>query len=40
MNQYEKAEPLLIEAIRIKKNVLGEYHSSYLRSLSNLAELF
>ncbi|MBK6877860.1 MAG: tetratricopeptide repeat protein [Ignavibacteria bacterium] len=37
---YEKAELLFVEALRIRKDVLGENHPYYSTSLNNLALLY
>ena len=40
MGSYEKALPLLQQALQINKEVLGEKHPDYARSLNNLAVLY
>jgi len=40
MGNYAKAEPLYIEAMNIRKEVLGDKHPSYATSLNNLALLY
>ena len=40
MGQYEKAEPLLVRAMDIRKQVLGEDHADYANSLNSLAVFY
>ena len=40
MVQYEKAEPLIIEAIKIRKEILGDKHPNYIISLNSLSLLY
>ena len=37
---YDRAEPLLLQALKIRKKVLGEEHPDYATSLNNLAKLY
>jgi tetratricopeptide (TPR) repeat protein len=38
--QYQQAEPLYLEALEIRKQVLGTNHPDYATSLNNLANLY
>ncbi len=40
MGQDSKAEPLYIQALAVRKEVLGEKHADYAQTLNNLAELY
>ena len=40
MGQYEKAEPLFLEAKQIREKVLGKLHPDYAASCNNLAILY
>ncbi|MEO7048721.1 MAG: CHAT domain-containing tetratricopeptide repeat protein, partial [Ferruginibacter sp.] len=40
MKQYEKAEPLYLEAKNIREKALGKEHPDYANSLNNLAGLY
>ncbi|NCQ33234.1 MAG: tetratricopeptide repeat protein, partial [Armatimonadetes bacterium] len=40
LGQYEKAEPLYVQAMEILRKVLGEEHPHYAVSLNNLARLY
>jgi hypothetical protein len=40
MGLYDKAEPLYIQALLIRKKALGENHPDYAQSLNNLALLY
>ena len=40
MTQYEKAEPLFLEAKNIREKVLGKEHPDYASSCNNLAVLY
>jgi len=40
MGEYAKAEPLLRQALEIRKKALGEQHPAYATSLNNLALLY
>jgi CHAT domain-containing protein/Tfp pilus assembly protein PilF len=40
MGAYQKAEPLYLRAMEIRKRALGENHPDYATSLNNLAELY
>ena len=40
IGQYEKAEPLYLEAKQIREKVLGKLHPDYARSCNNLAILY
>jgi tetratricopeptide (TPR) repeat protein len=38
--RYSEAEPLLVQALALKKRLLGEEHPSVASSLNNLAGLY
>ena len=38
--KYDKAEPLYLQALAIRKEVLGENHPDYANSLNSLAILY
>ena len=40
IGQYEKAEPLYLEAKQIREKVLGKLHPDYAASCNNLAILY
>jgi len=40
MEAYEKAEPLYLQALQIRKKALGEDHPGYAQSLNDLAALY
>jgi len=40
MGHYEKAESVYLQALNIKKEVLGEKHPNYIESLNDLAQLY
>ena len=40
LNVFDKAEPLLKQAMEVRKRVLGEKHPAYATSLISLAELY
>ncbi len=40
LRQYEKAEPLFLEAIEIFEKILGKQHPSYAKSCINLAVIY
>src|SRR5207249_11972521 len=40
LGDYSKAEPLLQQALEIRRQVLGEGHPNYANSLNNLAGLY
>ena len=40
MGDYKKAEPYYLQALAIRKKVLGEEHPDYASSLSNLGDLY